>query len=129
LILDPYQSLVYVKYKNIVGRIAIKASAVINACQYSFIFGLNPNDIHDLVELYSKSCPINDIEAESIAGAERGVCFLITSPQNRRLESKFVECKLAIQSKAIASMQAQVAFLEEVIKEIEVMEYLQSILK
>ena len=63
--------------------IASKASAVINACQYSMIFGLNPTDMHDLVELYSKSCPINDIEAEDIAGALRGVAFLITSPQNR----------------------------------------------
>ncbi|MDR3021840.1 MAG: ATP-binding protein [Clostridiales bacterium] len=65
------------------AEVAIKASAVINACQYSFVFGLNPSDMHDLVELYRKSCPINDIEAEDIANAGMGECFLITSPQNR----------------------------------------------
>ena len=33
-------------------ELARKSTAIINACQYSFIFSLAPNDMHDLCKLY-----------------------------------------------------------------------------
>ncbi|MCL2457120.1 MAG: ATP-binding protein, partial [Defluviitaleaceae bacterium] len=43
--------------KDFVGSedIARKSTAIINACQYSFIFPLSPNDMHDLCKLYEKA--------------------------------------------------------------------------
>ena len=54
--------------KDFVGteELARKSTAVINACQYSFIFPLSPNDMHDLCRLYEKAGAINESEQDEI---------------------------------------------------------------
>ncbi len=71
--------------KDFVGseEIARKSTAIINACQYSLIFALAPNDMHDLCRLYEKAGQINQQEQEEIINAARGQAFVITSPSNR----------------------------------------------
>ncbi|MBQ0037382.1 MAG: ATP-binding protein [Clostridiales bacterium] len=71
--------------KDFVGseEIARKSTAIINACQYSFIFPLSPNDMGDLCTLYEKAGGINGIEQEQIINAPRGQAFAIMSPQSR----------------------------------------------
>ncbi len=71
--------------KDFVGseEIARKSTAIINACQYSFIFSLSPNDIGDLCTLYEKAGGINESEQEQIVSAPRGQAFTIMSPQSR----------------------------------------------
>ncbi len=66
-------------------EIARQSTAVINACQYSLIFSLAPNDINDLVELYKKSGGINEEEQNAIVTAGLGQAFLITGPTNRTM--------------------------------------------
>ena len=71
--------------KDFVGseEIARKSTAIINACQYSFIFGLAPNDMEDLCRLYEKAGGINEVEQEQIMQAPRGMAFTIMSPTSR----------------------------------------------
>ncbi len=71
--------------KDFVGseEIARKSTAIINACQYSFVFGLAPNDMDDLCKLYEKAGGINESEQEDILGAKRGQAFVIMSPTSR----------------------------------------------
>jgi len=71
--------------KDFVGseEIARKSTAIINACQYSFIFALAPNDIQDLVKLYENAGGINETEQEQIVQAPRGQAFTIMSPTSR----------------------------------------------
>ena len=71
--------------KDFVGseEIARKSTAIINACQYSFIFALAPNDIQDLVKLYEKAGGINESEQEQITQAPRGQAFTIMGPSSR----------------------------------------------
>ncbi|PKK95832.1 MAG: hypothetical protein CVV59_01705 [Tenericutes bacterium HGW-Tenericutes-4] len=71
--------------KDFVGseEIAKQSAAVINASQYSMIFGLSPNDMSDLVALYRNAGGINEDEQDNIATAGRGQAFLITSPISR----------------------------------------------
>ncbi len=71
--------------KDFVGteELARKSTAIINASQYSFIFPLSPNDMHDLVRLYEKAGAINESEQEDIVNNGRGRAFLITAPQER----------------------------------------------
>ena len=71
--------------KDFVGSedIARKSSAIINACQYSFVFGLAPNDMSDLCKLYEKAGGINETEQEDILQAKRGQAFTIMSPTSR----------------------------------------------
>ena len=71
--------------KDFVGseEIARKSTAIINACQYSFIFALAPNDIQDLVKLYENAGGINESEQEQIVQAPRGQAFTIMSPTSR----------------------------------------------
>lgn len=71
--------------KDFVGteEIARKSTAIINACQYSFIFPLAPNDMHDLCRLYEKAGAINEAEQDEIVNNGRGRAFIITSPSNR----------------------------------------------
>ena len=71
--------------KDFVGseELARKSTAIINACQYSFIFSLAPNDMQDLVTLYEKAGGINEIEQEQIVQAPRGQAFTILSPSSR----------------------------------------------
>ncbi|MCQ2424317.1 MAG: DUF87 domain-containing protein [Clostridia bacterium] len=71
--------------KDFVGseEIARKSTAIINACQYSFIFALAPNDMGDLCKLYEKAGGINESEQEQIVSAGRGQAFTVLSPQSR----------------------------------------------
>ena len=73
--------------KDFVGseEIARKSTAIINACQYSFIFSLAPNDITDLCRLYEKAGGINEQEQEQITQAPRGQAFTVLSPQSRSI--------------------------------------------
>ena len=71
--------------KDFVGTADIirKSTAIINACQYSFIFSLSPNDMDDLCVLYDKAGRINEVEQEQIVNTERGNAFIITGPTSR----------------------------------------------
>jgi type IV secretory pathway VirB4 component len=71
--------------KDFVGseEIARKSTAIINASQYSFIFALSPNDMHDLCKLYEKAGAINESEQEEIINNGRGQAFVVTSPGQR----------------------------------------------
>lgn len=71
--------------KDFVGsqEIIRKSTAIINACQYSFIFALAPNDMDDLCTLYSKAGNINKTEQDQIINNPRGNAFIITGPQSR----------------------------------------------
>ena len=71
--------------KDFVGteELARKSTAIINACQYSLIFPLSPNDMHDLCRLYEKAGAINETEQEEIVNNGRGRAFAITSPTSR----------------------------------------------
>lgn len=71
--------------KDFVGTedIARKSTAIINASQYSFIFPMAPNDMHDLCKLYEKAGEINETEQEEIINNGRGRAFVVTSPMNR----------------------------------------------
>ncbi len=72
---------------DFVGSEEIKrqSTAVINACQYSLIFSLSPNDVNDLIELYKNSGGINKAERNSIVSAGVGQAFVITSPTARTM--------------------------------------------
>lgn len=72
---------------DFVGSDEIKrqSTAVINACQYSIIFSLAPNDVNDLVELYKNSGGINREERNKIVSATVGQAFIITSPTARTM--------------------------------------------
>ena len=71
--------------KDFVGteELARKSTAIINACQYSFIFPLAPNDMNDLCKLYEKAGGINESEQEGIVQAPRGQAFTILSTVSR----------------------------------------------
>jgi len=71
--------------KDFVGspEIVRKSTAIINACQYSFIFALAPNDMGDLCTLYDKAGKINETEQNQIVNNPRGNAFVITSPTSR----------------------------------------------
>ena len=60
-----------------------RSAAIINACQYSLILQLAPNDMADLLELYKSAGGINDREQEGIITAPRGRAFFITGPMDR----------------------------------------------
>ncbi len=60
-----------------------RSAAIINACQYSMILQLAPNDMADLLELYKSAGGINKNEQEGIVTAPLGRAFLITSPMTR----------------------------------------------
>ena len=72
---------------DFVGSEEIKrqSTAVINACQYSFIFSLSPNDVNDLIELYKNSGGINKEERNRIVSASVGQAFVITAPTARTM--------------------------------------------
>jgi len=71
--------------KDFVGtdEIVRKSTAIINACQYSFIFALAPNDMDDLCTLYDKAGKINKTEQDQIVNNSRGHAFIITGPSSR----------------------------------------------
>lgn len=73
--------------KDFVGseEIARKSTAIINACQYSLIFSLAPNDMQDLCTLYEKAGGINESEQEQIVAAPRGQAFTVLGPTSRTM--------------------------------------------
>ncbi len=83
--------------KDFVGspEIARKSTAIINACQYSLIFALSPNDMDDLCTLYEKAGEINETEQQDIINNARGSAFMITGPLSRTnidvVASKYVQ--------------------------------------
>ena len=60
-----------------------RSAAIINACQYSMILQLAPNDMADLLELYKSAGGINEREQDGIVTAPRGRAFFITGPMDR----------------------------------------------
>ncbi len=92
---DGMQIIITQNIKDFVGSDAIakKSTAIINASQFTMIFGLAPNDMNDLMELYRNAGGINDDEKDAIATAARGEAFLITSP-NARTNVKIVASKI-----------------------------------
>ena len=60
-----------------------RSAAIINACQYSLILQLAPNDMADLLQLYKSAGGINAREQEGIITAPRGRAFFITGPMDR----------------------------------------------
>lgn len=82
---DGMQVVITQNIKDFTGspEIARKSTAVINACQYSLIFALAPQDISDLVVLYEKAGKINEKEQDTIVTNPRGRAFLMTSPYSR----------------------------------------------
>ena len=77
---------------DFVGSPAIKkqTTAIINGCQYSFIFGLNPADLQSLVDLYSSVGGFSKEEREFIGTAGIGQCLFIVSPGNRIIMQKIM---------------------------------------
>ena len=61
-----------------------RSAAIINASQYSLIFQMAPNDMSDLLKLYSSAGGINKQEQERIVTAKVGRCFLISGPISRQ---------------------------------------------
>jgi len=64
-------------------EIVTKTSAIINNSQYSFVFSLAPADIEILTDLYKNAGEINETEANEIATAPTGQCFMISAPRER----------------------------------------------
>ncbi len=72
---------------DFVGSEEIKrqSTAIINACQYSMIFSLSPNDVNSLIDLYKNSGGINGEEQNAIVTAPVGQAFVITAPTARTM--------------------------------------------
>jgi hypothetical protein len=70
---------------DFVGSANIKkyTTSIINGCQYSFIFGLNPNDLQALMDLYASVGGFSDEEREFIANAGIGQCLFVVAPGQR----------------------------------------------
>ncbi len=61
-----------------------RSAAIINACQYSMILQLAPNDMTDLLELYKSAGGINQREQDGIVTAQTGRAFFISGPMDRQ---------------------------------------------
>ncbi len=82
---DGMQIIITQNIKDFVGNaeIAAKSTAIINACQFTMVLSLAPNDMTDMVNLYRNAGGINAEEQETIIQAARGEAFFITSAQVR----------------------------------------------
>lgn len=62
-----------------------KATAVINNCQYTFLFGLKPNDIEQVKDMYSKSVAgaLTEEELSYLATAGQGDVLLMVDTSTR----------------------------------------------
>ena len=80
---------------DFVGSANIKkyTTAIINGCQYSFIFGLNPADLQSLVDLYASVGGFSEEERMFIGNAGIGQCLFIVSPNQRILMEKIMISK------------------------------------
>lgn len=59
------------------------ASAVINACQYSVLFGLAPNDLQSMIELYKNSGSLNKEQQRILKESTQGQCLFLLDPKTR----------------------------------------------
>ena len=77
---------------DFVGSANIKkyTTAIINGCQYSFIFGLNPADLQSLVDLYASVGGFSEEERMFIGNAGIGQCLFIVSPNQRILMERIM---------------------------------------
>ncbi|MBO7508068.1 MAG: DUF87 domain-containing protein, partial [Clostridia bacterium] len=82
---DGMQIVITQNIKDFVGSPAIakQSTAIINACQYTMVLPLAPNDMSDLVTLYRNAGGINTDEQQAIVQASRGEVFFITSANSR----------------------------------------------
>ena len=80
---------------DFVGSANIKkyTTSIINGCQYSFIFGLNPNDLQSLMDLYASVGGFSDEEREFIANAGIGQCLFVVAPGQRLTMDKITVSK------------------------------------
>jgi len=80
---------------DFVGSANIKkyTTSIINGCQYSFIFGLNPNDLQALMDLYASVGGFSDEEREFIANAGIGQCLFVVAPGQRLTMDKITVSK------------------------------------
>ena len=80
---------------DFVGSASIKkyTTSIINGCQYSFIFGLNPADLQALMDLYASVGGFSDEEREFIANAGIGQCLFVVAPGQRLTMDKIVVSK------------------------------------
>ena len=80
---------------DFVGSASIKkyTTSIINGCQYSFIFGLNPNDLQSLMDLYASVGGFSDEEREFIANAGIGQCLFVVAPGQRLTMDKITVSK------------------------------------
>ena len=77
---------------DFVGSANIKkyTTSIINGCQYSFIFGLNPADLQALLDLYASVGGFSDQEREFIANAGIGQCLFVVAPGQRITMHKII---------------------------------------
>lgn len=80
---------------DFVGSANIKkyTTSIINGCQYSFIFGLNPADLQALMDLYSSVGGFSAEEREFIANAGIGQCLFVVAPGQRLTMDKITVSK------------------------------------
>ncbi|MCR5740929.1 MAG: ATP-binding protein [Gammaproteobacteria bacterium] len=61
-----------------------KATSVLNGCQYSLIFGLNPDDINSIIDLYrSYNGGLTEKEIESLSLQKQGEALLMVDSKTR----------------------------------------------
>ena len=77
---------------DFVGSANIKkyTTSIINGCQYSFIFGLNPADLQSLIDLYASVGGFSEQEKEFIANAGIGQCLFVVAPGQRITMHKII---------------------------------------
>lgn len=70
---------------DFVGAENIKkyTTAIVNGCQYSFVFGLNPADLQSLMDLYHSVGGFSEEERMFIGNAGIGQCLFIVAPGQR----------------------------------------------
>ena len=60
-----------------------KATAVINGCQYTMVFGLNPNDINNMIDLYKNSGGLTQNEIDVLVDARQGEALFMVDNNTR----------------------------------------------
>ncbi len=75
--------------KDFVGsseEMRVKASAVINNCQYSMLFGLKPDDLNDVRQLYANyGGGLTPQELDFLGTAELGQMLFLVEPEKRSI--------------------------------------------
>lgn len=60
-----------------------KATAVINGCQYTMVFGLNPNDINNMIDLYKNAGGLTQNEIDVLTDARQGEALFMVDNNTR----------------------------------------------